>query len=126
MAALPDYYAILQVHTGATKEVIDVAYRKLATKYHPDVSTSHDAVDRMRQLNEAYEVLSDPAKRDDYDRSGGITSVRRSSAGRSWRSLVVAVGLVLFVVIAVKLGIRLALVLLVVTAVIWLLAKIGK
>ena len=126
MAVLPDYYAILQVHTGATKEVIDAAYRKLATKYHPDVNTSLDAASRMKQLNEAYEVLSDPARRAAYDRSRGIASAEGAPSVRSWRRVIVTIGLVLLIIIAVRLGIRVAVILLVFAAVMWLLAKIGK
>ncbi len=70
-----DYYAILQVHPRAEPEVIEVAYRRLSRKYHPDVSDQADAGQRMRELNEAFEVLSDPARRRAYDR-------RRSFGGR--------------------------------------------
>jgi hypothetical protein len=63
-----DYYAILQVSPDAEREVIDAAYRRLARKYHPDVYTEGDAAERMRQLNEAYEILGDPGKRAEYDR----------------------------------------------------------
>ncbi|MFI5340026.1 MAG: DnaJ domain-containing protein [Candidatus Methylomirabilales bacterium] len=63
-----DYYAILQVHPRAEPEVIEVAYRRLSRKYHPDVSGQADAGQRMRELNEAFEVLSDPARRRAYDR----------------------------------------------------------
>ncbi len=70
-----DYYAILQVHPRAEPEVIEAAYRRLSRKYHPDVSGQADAGQRMRELNEAFEVLSDPARRSSYDR-------RRSFGGR--------------------------------------------
>jgi hypothetical protein len=63
-----DYYAILQVHPRAEPEVIEAAYRRLSRKYHPDVSGLADAGRRMRELNEAFEVLSDPARRRAYDR----------------------------------------------------------
>ncbi len=63
-----DYYAILQVHPRAEPEVIEAAYRRLSRKYHPDVSGEADAGHRMRELNEAFEVLSDPARRRAYDR----------------------------------------------------------
>ncbi len=62
-----DYYAILQVHPRAEPEVIDAAYRRLSRKYHPDVTGQPDAGQRMRELNEAFEVLSDPARRRAYD-----------------------------------------------------------
>lgn len=61
----PDYYEILQVAPDAEPEIISAAYRKLAQKYHPDRTL--DNGDRMRLLNEAYEVLSNPDKRRKYD-----------------------------------------------------------
>ncbi len=63
-----EYYAILQVDPQAEPEVIEAAYRRLSRKHHPDVSDEPDAARRMRDLNEAYEVLSDPARRRAYDR----------------------------------------------------------
>jgi curved DNA-binding protein CbpA len=67
-----DHYATLQVHPDAEPEVVDAAYRKLASKYHPDVNGSSDANERMATINAAYDVLSDPNKRARYDaqRSG--------------------------------------------------------
>ncbi len=77
---MKDYYAILQVSAHAEREVIDAAYRRLARKYHPDVDPGPDAADRMRDLNEAYEVLSDPGKRREYDRARGYTTGEHSRA----------------------------------------------
>lgn len=65
-----DYYAALGVARDATAEDIKKAYRKLARKYHPDVSKEKDAEARMREVNEAYAVLSDPEKRAAYDQLG--------------------------------------------------------
>jgi curved DNA-binding protein CbpA len=124
--ANPDYYAILQVHPKADREVISAAYRKLAVKHHPDVSASPDAGERMKQLNEAYEVLSDPVRRAIYDRSRGITSGGELRSGRSWRRLVVPVGLVMFAIAAARLGIRAALMLLLLAVVIWIVVKLWK
>jgi len=63
-----DYYEILQVSPNAEPEVIAAAYRRLARKYHPDVNKSPQAAKRMKQINVAYEILRDPAKRAAYDR----------------------------------------------------------
>ncbi|TSE18277.1 Curved DNA-binding protein [Tepidimonas alkaliphilus] len=63
-----DYYAVLGVARDASADDIKKAYRKLARKYHPDVSKEADAAQRMSEVNEAYAVLSDPDKRAAYDR----------------------------------------------------------
>src|SRR4051812_40779014 len=65
-----DYYRILGVERSADDKAIKSAYRKLARKYHPDVAKGKDAGDRFREINEAYEVLSDPEKRRRYDTLG--------------------------------------------------------
>ena len=65
-----DYYKILGVEAGAAQKEIKRAYRKLARKYHPDVSDVEDAEARFKEVGEAYEVLKDPEKRAAYDQLG--------------------------------------------------------
>jgi DnaJ-class molecular chaperone len=63
-----DYYRILGLPPSATAQEINTAYRALALKYHPDTShTASDTVSDFRHLTEAYDVLSDPTKRREYD-----------------------------------------------------------
>ncbi len=65
-----DYYEVLGVARAAEKTEIKAAFRKLAREYHPDVSKHDDAENRFKEINEAYEVLSDDEKRARYDRFG--------------------------------------------------------
>jgi len=65
-----DYYRTLGVAREAPADDVKKAYRKLARKFHPDVSKEPDAEKRMKEVNEAYEVLSDPEKRAAYDQLG--------------------------------------------------------
>jgi len=62
-----DYYKTLSVAPDADSKTIKTAYRKLARKYHPDVSEHHEAEEKFKQISEAYEVLKDPQKRAQYD-----------------------------------------------------------
>ncbi len=65
-----DYYEVLGVDRTAKQEEIQRAYRKLARKFHPDVNKAPDAEDKFKEINEAYEVLKDPEKRQKYDQLG--------------------------------------------------------
>ena len=65
-----DYYEILGVSREAKPEDIRKAYRKLSKKYHPDVNKEAGAEEKYKEINEAYEVLKDPAKRQKYDTLG--------------------------------------------------------
>lgn len=71
-----DYYATLGVKEDASPDEIKKAYRKLARKYHPDISKEDKAEDKFKDVGEAYEVLKDPEKREEYDQ------LRKYGAGR--------------------------------------------
>src|ERR1700724_903176 len=65
-----DYYEVLGVARGADAETVKRAYRKLARKYHPDVSKEKNAENKFKEVQEAYEVLRDSEKRAAYDQLG--------------------------------------------------------
>jgi len=68
---MTDYYAVLEVERSADAKEVKAAYRKLALSYHPDRNPGNrEAEDKFKAINEAYAVLSDPEKRDRYDRYG--------------------------------------------------------
>src|SRR2546429_469189 len=73
MATQTDYYGLLGVSRSATDEQIRSAYRKLARQFHPDVNSASDASDRFKAITEAYEVLTDPQRRQRYDMFGSAT-----------------------------------------------------
>ncbi|HEX6207170.1 MAG TPA: DnaJ domain-containing protein, partial [Actinomycetota bacterium] len=71
MAQTRDLYEVLGVSRGATQDEIRKAYRRLVREYHPDVSDDPAAEHRIKEINLAYQTLSDPARRRQYDMYGG-------------------------------------------------------
>ncbi|MDO4743473.1 MAG: DnaJ domain-containing protein, partial [bacterium] len=71
MAEKKDYYEVLGVDKGASDDDIKKAYRKMAKKYHPDLNPNNkEAEQKFKEVNEAYEVLSDSTKKSRYDQFG--------------------------------------------------------
>lgn len=80
-AGTKDYYAALGVERNATEVEIKKAFRHKARECHPDVCDDHDAEERFKAINEAYDVLSDPSKREMYDRYGTVDPRMGAGAG---------------------------------------------
>jgi molecular chaperone DnaJ len=77
-----DYYAILGIEKNASEEDIKKAYRKLAKEYHPDVNPGNpEAENKFKELSEAYDVLSDPDKKNNYDRFGSASGPQNGYGG---------------------------------------------
>jgi curved DNA-binding protein len=83
-----DYYATLGVKPDATDAELKSAYRKLARKFHPDVSKESGAEEKFKAVNEAYEALKDPARRKSYDqlRAGGYRAEESACCGHDQRT----------------------------------------
>ena len=65
-----DYYKILNITKGSSDDEIKKAYRKLALKYHPDKNKQPGAEEKFKEVAEAYEILSDPQKKEIFDKYG--------------------------------------------------------
>lgn len=82
MSEKRDYYDILGVSKGASDEEIKTAYRRLAKKYHPDLNPNDPtAGEKLKEVNEAYSVLSDKQKRSNYDNFGSADGFAGASGG---------------------------------------------
>ena len=68
MSKFVDYYRMLQVHHDAGQDIINAVYRHFSKPYHPDVNKSVLAIEKMKQINMAYDVIGDPRKRKAYHR----------------------------------------------------------
>jgi DnaJ-class molecular chaperone len=71
-----DYYQLLEIEKNATQDEIKKAYRKMALRYHPDLNSDLEAEEQFKNINHAYSVLADPAKRQYYDLYGTLFSAQ--------------------------------------------------
>ena len=83
MAEKRDYYEILGISKNASDEDIKSAFRKKALEYHPDRNKSKDAESKFKEVNEAYQILSDSEKKNRYDQFGhaGVSGAQSGGAG---------------------------------------------
>ncbi len=84
MASKRDYYEILGVEKSASADQIKSAYRKMALKYHPDKNKEKDAEAKFKEINEAYQILSDPKKKQAYDQFGHAAFSAQGGPASGW------------------------------------------
>ena len=87
---MKNYYEILEVNENASKEVIDKAYKVLAKKYHPDLQEEKNkkaAEEKIKSLNEAYEILSNPKKKQAYDAK--IARLKQEEENRNIKTMLI-------------------------------------
>lgn len=82
MASKRDYYEVLGLSKGASEQEIKQAHRKLAKQYHPDINKEPGAEEKFKEIQEAYEVLSDPQKKQAYDQFGHAAFEQGAGAGQ--------------------------------------------
>ena len=78
-----NYYDILEINRNASPEIIEKAYKTLAKKYHPDLQDEANkkaSEEILKQINEAYDILSDPAKKRAYDENLNNTEISQEDA----------------------------------------------
>src|SRR5438552_3035767 len=81
-----DYYQNLGIGRNASPDDVKKAYRKLARKYHPDVSKEKGAEEKFKEINEAYQTLGDPEKRKAYDQLGNYRPGEEIRPPPEWRT----------------------------------------
>jgi molecular chaperone DnaJ len=84
---LKDYYNVLGISETADQETVKKAFRRLAKKYHPDINNAPEAADKFKEINEAYQILSDTEKRKKYDEYKKYGSPGGNFDGRNFSDL---------------------------------------